>query len=391
MIGQPCHPSLESAESSPAVPALEACQTQGRCGYPVGLMSPSPVSRRSLLTGLLATAPFVRAQSKTAPPFHGSIIGHGPMRYRVDKLWCQADPSQHPVKDCHEMAQSADGRLFLITNHAKNTLLVFDPKGQVLAKHDLGLRGGHGLTLQRDANGREVLLLCDSGGRVLKTTLEGEVLLELPHAAKCGAYQESDLYHPTEAALAPNGDIFVADGYGSQFVLRFDAMGKFLSKFGGRSTQPTNPGRFMQAHGIALDQRSGKPLLVVTERVRNEFNWFTLEGEPVRRVYLPGAYVSRPVIAGEHLYSGVCFGAKPDDYRMWQGRGFVTILDAQDRAVSNPGGQAPRYEEGRLKVMLQDQPVFNNCHDVCVDSRGDLYVCQWNSGSVYPYKLHREA
>jgi hypothetical protein len=33
--------------------------------------------------------------------------------------------------------------------------------------------------------------------------------------------------------------------------------------------------------------------------------------------------------------------------------------------------------------MLQDQPVFNNCHDVCVDGR-DLYVCQWASGNVYP-------
>ena len=145
----------------------------------------------------------------------------------------------------------------------------------------------------------------------------------------------------------------------------------------------------MQAHGVAIDTRGSEPLLVCTERVRNEFNWFTLEGNFVRGVYLPGAYVSRPVIHGKELYSGVCFGAKPDDYRMWQGRGFVTILDESGKVVSNPGGQAPRYEEGRLKPMLRDIPVFNNCHDVCVDSRGDLYVCQWNSNSVYPYKLHR--
>lgn len=32
-----------------------------------------------------------------------------------------------------------------------------------------------------------------------------------------------------------------------------------------------------------------------------------------------------------------------------------------------------------------------NCHDVCVDNADDLYVCQWNSKNVYPYKLHREA
>jgi hypothetical protein len=75
---------------------------------------------------------------------------------------------------------------------------------------------------------------------------------------------------------------------------------------------------------------------------------------------------------------------------MWQGRGFVTILSDQDRVISNPGGQSPDFEDGHLKVMLQGQPIFNNCHDVCVDSHSDLYVCQWNSGHVYPYKLHRE-
>ena len=157
---------------------------------------------------------------------------------------------------------------------------------------------------------------------------------------------------PTDIAWLPDGTFFVADGYGSQFVLRYDKAGKFLSKFGGRSTQPVNPGKFMQAHGIALDTRGPEPLLVCTERIRNEFNWFTLDGVHVRGVYLPGAYVSRPVIAGRHLYSGVCFGAKPDDYRMWQQRGFVTILDDKDQVVSNPGGQAPVYNEGRLRVSF---------------------------------------
>jgi hypothetical protein len=224
----------------------------------------------------------------------------------------------------------------------------------------------------------------------LKVTLAGEVVMELPQAGKCGAYKETEEYRPTETAVAPNGDIYVADGYGSQYVLRFDREGKFISKFGGKSTQPVNPGKFMQAHGVAIDLRGEEPLLVVTERIRNEFNWFTLEGEFRKGVYLPGAYVSRPVIAGEHLYSGVCFGAREDDFRMWQGRGFVTILDAAGKVVSNPGGREPRYEAGRLKVLLQDVPVFNNCHDVCVDRAGDLYVCQWNSGGVYPFKLRRE-
>lgn len=350
--------------------------------------------RRQFTLSLASTlaAPFIRAQSKTAPEFHGEVIGHGDFRYRVDKLWSQADPAKTPVKDCHEMVQAADGRLFLLTNHKQNNVLIYDVKGALLGTWTLGLGGAHGLTLHREADGREFLYLTDpSAGRVVKATLDGKIVLELPHPAKVEAYKPTDLYNPTETAVAPNGDIYVADGYGSQFILRFSKDGQFISKFGGKSTQPTNPGRFMQAHGIALDTRGEKPLLVVTERVRNEFNWFTLEGEHVRGVYLPGAYVSRPVIHDRHLYSGVCFGAKPDDYRMWQGRGFVTILDETGKVMSNPGGLTPQYEEGRLKVMLQDKPIFNNCHDVCVDAQSDLYVCQWNSGNVYPYKLHREA
>lgn len=356
-------------------------------------------NRRSILhTSFLATSAFLgpafhlRAQSKTqADPTDGIVIGHGDFRYRVDKTWSRADPARHPVKDCHEMVQAGDGRLFLLTNEKTNNVLVYETDGTLVDSWTLGWSGAHGLTLHRSADGSESLFLTDaSGGKVVKTTLRGEIQLELPHPSSLGAYAENDDYRPTETAIGPNGDIYVADGYGSQWILRFDASGKFLSRFGGKSTQPVNSGKFMQAHGVALDTRGPEPLLVCTARIRNEFHWFTLDGVFVRTVYLPGAYVSRPVIAGSHLYSGVCFGTFENDFRMWQGRGFVTILDADDGVVSNPGGTAPEYRDGKLVQMMQDQPVFQNCHDVCVDSAGDLYVCQWNSDRVHPFKLHRE-
>ncbi len=350
------------------------------------------VTRRHLLTsalGIAGSAPFVRAQSKSDPT-DGLVIGHGEFRYRVHKRWCQASPDQHPVKDCHEMVQTADGRLFLLTNHKKNNVLIFDVSGGLLDAWTLGFGSAHGLSLLRSEDGKEHLLITDAGsGRVVKTTLDGEIVLELPHPAKIGAYTEREDYRPTETAAAPNGDLYVADGYGSQWILQFDAAGKFIRKFGGKSAQPVNQGKFLQAHGVALDTRGAEPLLVASERIRNEFHWFTLAGEFVRTVYLPGAYISRPVIAGRHLYSGVCFGTFENDFRMWQSRGFVTILDEAGRNVSNPGGSAPVYRDGKLTQLLQAEPVFNNCHDVCVDTAGDLYVCQWNSGHVYPYKLER--
>jgi len=70
--------------------------------------------------------------------------------------------------------------------------------------------------------------------------------------------------------------------------------------------------------------------------------------------------------------------------------GFVTILDKGNKVVSNPGGTKPVYSEnGKLQLMLQDQPVFKHCHDVCIDNDKNMYVCQWNAGNIYPYKLHR--
>lgn len=348
------------------------------------------MNRRRLLATAASglAAPFVRAQSKTS--LQGSVIGHGAHRYQVDLQWSQADRAKHPVKNCHEMVQDAQGRLFLITDEAKNNLLIFDKEGRVLDSWTLNWRSGHGLSLDTNRGG-EHLLLCDPGsGTVLKTTLTGEAVLQLPHAHACGAYEANMKYAPTEAAAAPNGDIYVADGYGSQFILHFDAQGKFVRKFGGISTQAMNAGKFMQAHGVAIDRRGPEPLVLCTERIRNEFHWYSLAGEYVSSVYLPGAYLSRPVLAGDLLLSGVCFGMKPGDYRMWRERGFIVILDRDNRVVSAPGAHAPKLnKEGQVSLLLQNEPVFRNVHDVCVDDDGDLYACQWNADQVYPYKLRR--
>jgi hypothetical protein len=42
---------------------------------------------------------------------------------------------------------------------------------------------------------------------------------------------------------------------------------------------------------------------------------------------------------------------------------------------------------GTLNAQVEPEPAPHEA--IIVDSKGDLHVCQWNSGSVYPYKLHR--
>lgn len=333
-----------------------------------------------------SVVPFYIMPSKTK--LEETILGHGNFKYRLEKEWGNLDPKKHPVKNCHEMVMDRQGRLLMLTDHQKNNMLIYDTSGKLLGNWTLDLPGAHGLTIH-DEGGEELLYITDPGqSRVVKTTLDGTIVLELDHPSKVGAYTENQNFRPTETAIGPSGDIYIADGYGSQFILQYDAKGNFIRKFGGDSF--LSPEKFKQAHGVALDTRNPEnPTLICSARIKNSFKRFTLDGEYLETFYMPGLFVSRPVINGENIYSGVCFGMSEGNYNMQLNKGFVTVLDKENRVVSNPGGTEPIYENGKLKLMLQDQPIFKHCHDVCVDYDKNLYVCQWNAGAVYPYKLHR--
>ena len=336
------------------------------------------MNRRQFIATTSIALPGIFAKADEV--YHGEIIGHGDFKYRVDKHWCKADKSKHPVKNCHEMVQVPDGRLFLFTDEAKNNMLIFSTDGELLDSWTLNLRGAHGLTLNTECD-QPFFMLTDTGGRVIKTDLDGKVLMEIKE-------KKNRASNPTETAIGPNGDIYVIDGYGTQYIYQYDSEGKFIRKFGGKSTQPINKHKFMQAHGIALDTREKEPLLICSGGLRNEFKWFTLDGKFVKSIYLPGVYMSRPVIDGDFLYSGVCFGGFENDHRGWPNRGYIIILNKENKVISAPGAHQPKYNsKGDMLHLYQEKAVFKNVHDVCVDKDKNLYACQWNAGRVYPYKL----
>lgn len=341
-----------------------------------------------LLVGSLSASPSFAFNIGKSVTLEEEIIGHGDFKYRVERAWGDLDPSKTPVNNCHEMVMDAEGRLILLTDHPKNNIIIYDKSGKLLDSWTLGYKGAHGLTIHAEG-GEEFLYITDSGaGLVVKANLKGEVIMTLDHPEKIEAYNKGAHYRPTETAIGPNGDIYVADGYGSQYILQFDSKGQFIRKFGGDSFR--SPEKFKQAHGVTLDTRDkNNPTLICCARIKNTFKRFSLDGKFMEDYYLPGAFVSRAVIDGDNLYSGVCFGMIPGNYNMQDNRGFVTILDKENKVVSNPGGEKPKYKNGKLQLMYQDQPVFKHCHDVCIDGDKNLYVCQWNADKVYPYKLHR--
>jgi hypothetical protein len=313
------------------------------------------------------------------------VLGQANKKYRLDTGWGKLDFSRYPVKDCHEMVQDRSGRIYLLTNETRNNVLVYNKKGKLLDAWGTEYPGGHGLTLF-DENGTEFLYICDNNRhQVIKTTLKGKVVMVIDYPKETGAYAKAEEYIPTETTIAPNGDIYVADGYGKDFIIQYDRTGKYIRHFGGRGSEPRH---LKNAHGICYDARNPQhPLLIVTSREQNAFKRFTLEGNYIDTIDLPGAWVCRPVIKGDYLYAAVLQSSS----RPWQQSGFVTILDKENKVVSNLAGTEPTYEGSLPKEMYQTIKVFQYPHDVCIDDEENIYVAQWNSGQVYPYKLTPQA
>ena len=308
-------------------------------------------------------------------------LGHHNKRYRIDTQWSKASASTHPVKDCHEMVQDQKGRILLLTNHTKNNVLIYDKKGRLLDSWGTEYPGAHGLTLFNE-NGTDVLFICDNNRhQVIKTSISGQVLMTLSYPRETGQYQKEEEYIPTETCIAPNGDIYVVDGYGKDWVIQYDAKGNYIRHFGGQGSKEEN---LANAHGICIDHRDpSNPCLIVTSRVQNAFKRYTMDGKYLSTIPLPGAWVCRPVIKGDYLYVAVL----QSNARIDEKSGFVLVLDKNNRVVSNLGGNLPAYTSGKPEELYQTIRVFDYPHDVCIDDEENLYVAQWNSGQVYPYKL----
>jgi len=331
----------------------------------------------------LSIAPFNTLSGHSRPE---NILGHGQFQYKLKKDWGALDPAVTPVNNCHEMAIDQKGRLILLTDEVRNNILIYDLSGKLLHTWGNSFPGGHGLTLAQEG-GEEYLFITDTKlGKVFKTTLDGRVVLEIGHPGTIGIYTTDQPYKPTETAIGPTGDIYIADGYGSQYIIQYNSKGEYIRHFGGKGD---NDEQFDTCHGVCLDKRDGKnPTLICTSRTHNSFKRFTLDGTYLSTIFLPGAFVCRAVIDDENIYSGVCW-SRLRYLNRTDNSGFVTILDKKDKVVSNPGGTEPAYKNGQLQLMVQAQPVFKHCHDVCIDKDKNLYVCQWNAGKTYPMKLER--
>src|ERR1700710_2300541 len=135
------------------------------------------VIQSTMATGGLLTIPSLLKAGKNDP----MKLGYNNKKYRINKDWGKLDFARYPVKDCHEMVQDSKGRILLLTNETKNNVIIYDKKGRLITTWGNEYPGAHGLTLFNE-NGAEVLFICDnSRHQVIKTSLDGRVLLTLDY------------------------------------------------------------------------------------------------------------------------------------------------------------------------------------------------------------------
>lgn len=336
------------------------------------------ISDLSLSIGGLATTPYLSFHKSK---YEDLILGHGSHQYKIDLDWGKLDVAQHPVNDCHEMVQDSKGRIILLTNHTQNNIIIYNKDGVLQEVWGTEFPGAHGLTLHNEG-GKDILYISDNiRNEIIKTSIDGKVLKTFPCPLDSGHYKKKEEYVPTETAISKNGDVFVADGYGLQYILHYNAKGELQNVFGGKGENDEN---FSNAHGICVDNRTKDETLLITDRMQNCLKRFTMEGKFIEKIELPGAFICRPVIHNNHIYLAT----------IWSGdgqanTGFVSILDQNNKLISAPGGCKPSYINGRLEKMYQTHRVFQHPHDVCIDEDESLYVAQWNAGRSYPIKMIR--
>lgn len=349
----------------------------------------SRISRRRFLASTTAAAatlaaPRVWTAQKSEKQL---VIGAGEHRYEVHHDWARL-PERYSWQTTHNVAVDRDGNLYVIHEGRENlkdhpSIFIFDPEGKFVRAFGKEFQGGgHGLEVRTE--GREQFLYV-TGYQQLKNfaklTLKGEQVWEkrAPMASELYPAGEDakptkrwgrDAFMPTNYAFLPDGGFFLADGYGSYRIHRYDKDGNWKSMFG----EPgTGPGQFNTPHGIWLDNRPGREVsVVVADRANKRLQWFTLEGKHVKTLdgfILPANLDSR----GDVLLV-------PDLSAR------VTLLDKNDRVITHLG-EDPQWREQVLKdgMKLRRNPQgegwvsgrFLHPHDACFDGAGNIFVAEW--------------
>ena len=238
----------------------------------------------------------------TKPP----VIGTGAYTYEAIHDWGELPPN---IKwgNTHGVVEDSQGNIYVhhtvhATSESADTVVVFDRKGKFVRSWGKEFRGvAHGLCIRKEGNDEFLYLTVNAANPkmppqpelqavVVKTTLKGEIVWKIQGPpddrrlqAGRGRHRAAP-YNPTNIAIAPNGDLYVADGYGSYYINQLQRQRRVHpSTFGGQGIRAR---QLREPHGIWIDTRSATPNVTAADRRNNRLQRFTLDGKHID--FVPG-------------------------------------------------------------------------------------------------------
>jgi hypothetical protein len=322
-------------------------------------------SRRKFVQAAIGAPVILGAQDKTGS--QRPVIGSGEFQYEVFHDWGEL-PSNIKYGKTHGVCRDSQGHIYVHhtvhkTSQSPDAMVVFDDKGKFVKSWGGEYReGAHGLHLRKEGS-TEYLYLCDINRHImLKTTLGGEPVFTIGYPNDSPQYNQKKItYTPTNVAIAPNGDIYVADGYGSSYVNQYNSQGKYIRTFGGLGTEA---GQLNNPHGIWMDTRGPEPIVTVADRRNYRLQTFTTEGKHIN--FIPGLrYPSH-------------FDGRGEFMLVPELEARVSILNGKNQIVAHFGQGPDNFREVRLLDRSAFVPgQFVAPHSACFDQDGNIFVVEW--------------
>lgn len=194
--------------------------------------------------------------------------------------------------ECVGVALDSQGNIY-VANRGKHPLMEFRPDGTFLRFLGEGLdvyEVPHSVAIDPHDNiwyvdaGSDLIVELDQQTRLqMVLGKKPEAWTWDTHVVQHGATGPADFYQPTGIAFAPDGSLFVTDGYGNSRVAHFGADGKFLKDWGRRGS---DPGQFNTPHGMVI---AADGTLYVADRNNRRIQVFHPDGSFVKAIAEVGA------------------------------------------------------------------------------------------------------
>lgn len=254
-----------------------------------------------------------------------------------------------------------------IYTSANKGVVVFSPDGKMIQEY-LGDKYSniHDMEIREEGGDEFIYAARNNNAEGIKFNAHsGEIVLRLGFPPESGLNLKQ--FNPTAITVAPNGDIFLSDGYASNHIFKFDKTGKYLMHFGNKGNDLK---QFNTAHGMTLDTRYDPPRLLICDRnhqPKGRLLHYDLDGNYIEEVVTGLGMPTSAAVQGEYV-------SVPD----LQGR--LVILDKSNTIIAVLGNNPDPSKRGNFNIP-QDQwieGIFSGTHGSYWDKDGNLYVQDWN-------------